>query len=339
MIDAMRSIDFYRHLEKSSVAPVYLFKGDADLLMEEAWNKLVEKVIPAKARRFNGEKLQAKECSAAEVVTRLSSIAMFGTKRLLMVQGAEAWPKDQQKEVLSYIAEPYPTACLVLTVFGKKGLEKLEAAVSSVGVVVDLAGPTEWNAPRWLQDRALSQNKKLSPKAASFLLEQTGLDLHLLEKELEKLVSYVGDRKTIELEDVQDVVSSQRGFTIFELLRLISRRESSQALRALARLIRAGEPPLAILALMARQVRILWQSKDAVNRGVSLAELGRHLRLPQSVVKNYVKESSFFSERELYHLHKAIRAVDVGLKGTGTKPEWLMEDLVLKLTEGVGRTC
>lgn len=338
-MNAMRSIEFYRHLKKSAVAPVYLFKGDADLLMEEAWNKLVEKVVPPKARRFNGEKLQAKECSATDVVGRLRSIPMFGSKRLLMVREVETWPKDQQKEILSYLTEPYPSACLVLAATGKKGIEKLETAVSSVGEVVDFAGPTEWNAPRWLQDRARIQNKKLSSQAAASLLEQTGLDLHLLESELEKLVTYVGDRETIELGDVKEVVSSQRAYTIFELLRLIGRRESHQALHALRRLIRAGEPPLAILALMGRQVRILWQTKDALNRGLSLGELSRQLRLPQSVVKNYIKESSSFSERKLYQIHRAIREVDIGLKGTGTKPEWLMEDLVLKLTEGAGKTC
>lgn len=318
------------------MAPVYLFKGDADLLMEEAWAGLVERVIPANARRFNGEKLAAKDCPAVEVVNRLRALPMFGSKRLIMVRGAHAWQKDQQKPLLAYLEEPYPSACLVLTVSSRKGTEKLEAAAASVGVVVDFVGPTEWNVAQWLQERARSKNKKLTPQAASVLFDQTGLDLYRLEQELEKLTVYVGERGTIDVADVQELASAQRGFTIFELLRLISRRDTSQAVKAMRRLLLSGEQPLVILALMARQVRLLWQSRDAVERGMTPADLSRRLRLPQSVVKNYVKESASFSQQELSRIHKAIRQVDIGLKGMGTKPEWFMEHLVLRLSEGLG---
>lgn len=329
----MRSTEFFSHLEKTSVAPVYLFKGEADLLMEEAWKKLLDKIVPAKAQRFNGERLQAKEHSAVDILERLKSLPMFGTKRLVMVQGIDAWPKQQQEAILSYLEKPHPTACLVLAASQKKGLEKLEAAVASVGIVVGFAAPTERDAPRWLQERAHLQNKNLPFKAASLLLEQVGLDLFRLERELDKLVAYVGNRETIEVGDVKEAVSYQRSFSIFELLRFVSRCERSRAVHSLRNLIRAGEPPLAILALMSRQIRILWQSKDALANGLSISELSRQLHLPQFVVKNYAQESSLFSEKELHKIHTAIRAADLALKGTGTSPELIMENLVLKISQ------
>lgn len=333
----MRSSEFFSHLETASAAPVYLFKGEAVLLMEEAWKKLLAKIVPAKAQRFNGERLQARDHSAAAILEKLKSLPMFGTERLVMVQGIEAWPKQQQEAILSYLEQPYPTACLVLATSQKKGLEKLEAAVASVGIVVGFAAPTERDTPRWLQERVRLQNKKLSFKAASLLFEQVGLDMYRLERELDKLVAYVGNREVIEVDDVKEAVSYQRSFSIFELLRFVSRCERRRAVHSLRNLIRAGEPPLAILALMSRQIRILWQSKDALANGLSISELSRRLHLPQFVVKNYAQESSLFSEAELHKIHIAIREADLALKGTGTNPELIMENLVLKISQPTGK--
>jgi len=333
----MRSSEFFRHLENDPVAPVYLFKGEADLLMEDAWKKLLDRIVPAKAQRFNGERLQAREYSAVDILDRLKALPMFGTKRLVMVQAIDAWPKQQQEAIFSYLEKPLPSACLVLTASGKKGLEKLEAAVASIGIVVGFAAPSERDAPRWLQERARLQNKNLPFKAASLLLEQVGLDLYRLESELDKLVTYVGNRETIELDDVKEAVSYQRSFSIFELLRFVSRCERSRAVHSLRNLIRAGEPPLAILALMSRQIRILWQSKDALANGLSISELCRQLHLPQFVVKNYAQESSLFSETELHKIHTAIREADLALKGTGTNPELIMENLVLRISQPAGK--
>jgi DNA polymerase-3 subunit delta len=225
---------------------------------------------------------------------------------------------------------------LVLTTAQKKGLDKLEAAVSLVGIVVGFAAPGERDAPRWLQERAQLKDKKLSSQAASLILELVGLDLHRLENELDKLVTYVGNREAIEADDVQETVSYQRSFSVFELLGFVSRGDRSRAVHSLRSLIRAGEPPLAILALMSRQIRILWQSKEALANGVSISELSRHLRLPQFVVKNYAQESSLFSETELHKIHTAIREADLALKGTGSSPELIMENLVLKIAQPTG---
>jgi DNA polymerase III subunit delta len=329
----MRVAEFLRHVESTSVAPVYLFKGEADLTMEEAWKKLLDKIVPAKARRFNGERLGAKEHSAAVVIEKLNSLPMFGTRRLVMVQGIEAWAKEGQNAMLSYLEKPHSTACLVLTSSQKKGIERLEAAVAAVGIVVVFAAPTEREAPRWLQERARLQNKNLSLQAASLLLDQVGLDLQRLERELEKLAAYVGDRQRIELEDVREGVSGQRSFSIFELTNYISRRQRSLAVRSLRNLMRAGEAPLALIGLLSRQFRIIWQIKDGIEKGVPLSELNRHLRLPQFVLTNYVKESASYSETQLQEIHKAMREADLNLKSSGTNPELIMENLILRISE------
>jgi DNA polymerase-3 subunit delta len=256
---------------------------------------------------------------------------MFGKKRLVLVQHIENWAKGEQKLLLAYLQKPIPTACLVLTLDHAKGMERLEAAVEAVGVLVRFAPLTDWDAPRWLQNRARQQGKQLTPRAAAFLTEWVGLDEQALGQELEKLILYVGETATIDLAEVQEVASFQRHFTSFEMMRLVGQKDTSKALTALRKLILGGEAPLAILGLLARQVRLIWQVKDGVERGMATSELGRRLNLYPKVLSQYAEQAKAFSHSRLEEFHEAIRTGDVWLKSSGLSPEVILEALIVSM--------
>ncbi len=327
----MKAADFYRHLETGALAPVYLFVGNAELQIEEAWSRLLRAIVPESARRFNGERLRAREIPAAQVLPLLETLPMFGHRRLVMVQHIENWAKDQQKLLLAYIQKPIPTACLALTLDHAKGMEKLEAAVEAVGIVVKFASLTEWDAPRWLQNRARGQGKQLTPKAAAFLTEWVGLDEQALGQELEKVILFTGESATIDLAEVQEVASFQRHFSSFEMMRLVGQKDTSRALTALSQLLLAGEAPLAILGLLARQVRLIWQVKDGMERGMGTSELGRCLNLYPKILNQYVDQARAFSQVRLEEFHEAIRTSDVLLKSSGVSPEMILESLIVSM--------
>lgn len=322
---------FSQHLQQGDPAPAYLFLGSSDLLLDEAWKALVEKLVPPKARKFNGERLQAGECEAEEALNRLRTLPMFGTRRLLMVQNVEAWKKEQRDSLLNYLAHPNPNACLVLTAASRKGLEKVEAAVNSRGLVVTFPVLGSKEIPRWLQERARQRGKQMSSQAAYYLFEQVGEDLSCLEQELEKLCLYVGDRSRIELEDLEEAVSAQKTFTVFELVRYVGQKNAGMALRSLRALTLSGQPPLVILSLLARQIRILWQVKEGVENNVPLPEIAREAGLPLFVVQGHAGQAAAFTHEELYGAHALIRRADLSMKSTGTNPAWILESVVVSL--------
>jgi DNA polymerase-3 subunit delta len=294
---------------------------------------MLEKFVPPAARRFNGERVSARDWNAAQVLERLSIVPMFGDRRIAMVLNVESWPKDQRDLICSYLERPYPRACLVLTAGQKKGVQEIERAVESAGITVELPLPSEREAPTWLQERARMRLKRLNPQGAALLVEHVGVDLFRLEREIEKLCTYVGDREVIDARDVKELVGLQRSFSVFELLRYISRRQSAQAIGALRNLMTAGEPPLGILALLARQFRHLWQIKDALDRKVPEAQIAQTLKLSPGSVKAYAHQAPHFSEQELYAIHRKLRETDLALKRTGISPETILEALVVGLCQ------
>ncbi len=322
---------FLHQLDTSKPAPAYLFLGGSDLLHNEAWKALKERIVPPKAARFNGEKLHAAECNAEDVINRMRILPMFGTRQLLMVQNVEEWKKEQKEVLLTYLAQPNPNACLVLTTLSRKGLEKVEEAVSRHGVVVTFPVLGDKNLPGWLRERIGGSGKQLSPQATQYLLELVGNDLNCLEREMEKLCLYVGERTKIERQDIEETVSAQRAFTVFELMSHVGRKETGKALESLNNLILSGQHPLIILSMLARQIRILWQVNDGIERGMALPQIAREAGLQAWTLKEHARQAPSFTHEDLLAAHAAIRNADIRMKSTGTSPVSILEELIIGL--------
>jgi DNA polymerase-3 subunit delta len=111
----------------------------------------------------------------------------------------------------------------------------------------------------------------------------------------------------------------------------VGQKQSGKALASLRSLLLAGDSPLGILALLSRQIRVVWQVKDGLEEGVHLEALAQKLRLPGFAVRDYARQAAQFSELRLARMHQIVRETDSALKGSGTSPEKLMELLIIDL--------
>jgi DNA polymerase-3 subunit delta len=326
----MQSEELLKALSSGKHKPVYLFLGDSPFLMEEAWKALLSKSPAGAGKGGGGERVRAAEISAGQVIERLATLSMFGARRL-MVEGIDSWTKGDLTALGSFLPRIPATACLVLTSKGKKGIEGLTKSVESVGEVVQFRAPSGKEAPRWLMERARERGKILAHRAAFLLVEMAGDDFHTLLSELEKICTFVGERETIEAEDVQESACSQRNFSMFDLLDQIKARQAGKAVRSLRGLIISGESPLKVLASLAWQIRIIWQIKEGMRQGLTEAQITQKLKLHPYVVKKAREQAARYAQEDLHEILDAMRQADVSMKSTGTSPEMILEELLLDL--------
>ncbi|SMC24885.1 DNA polymerase III, delta subunit [Desulfacinum hydrothermale DSM 13146] len=327
----MDSRAFIESLQQPPTRPVYLFKGAEPFLMDQAWQALVEALgRSVKTGRIKGERFSAKDVSAADVAERLRTLSVFTPLRVVLVRDVEAWTKDQREILHGYLRKPNPRSCLVLSVAPKKAWKELERLVQAHGAVVDFKGLNERQIPSWVRDRAASQGKRISLTTAGLLAAKVGTDLQALERELEKLSLYVGDRPEILDGDVDAAVAHRHSDNIFKLMDYVGEKRPAEAFLCLRGLLQAGDAPLSILALLARQVRLAWQVKDGLERGQTVAQLAKTLRLPPFVVEKHARQAQRFSHQALGALHSALLHVDLRLKTTALDPEKALESLIYR---------
>ena len=111
----------------------------------------------------------------------------------------------------------------------------------SKAVVVECAGPADTNeAARWVRDRVAQEGKAIDPRAARLVAERTGPDIGRLRSDVERLVLYAGDDKSITEADVKEVVGAATSQDDWSVTRAIERGSAGEALRELALLMDGG---------------------------------------------------------------------------------------------------
>lgn len=149
-------------------------------------------------------------------------------------------------------------------------------AIQETGLVVDCTVPKgETRADRLAQDAtmqaamedALAQaSKRMAVDARKRLMQWTGFNLRTLSGSLEKLISFVGDRKTITDADVTTVLRRTRKDPIFEFTNAVADRDLPASLFFMKSLLDDGIHPLQLLAAAANQIRRLLLAKDFIVR-------------------------------------------------------------------------
>ena len=162
--------------------------------------------------------------------------------------------------------------CLIFTAEAVDKRKKLYKIIEELGVV-HYFGEVKGEAAQkgMLQKEAQKlldrYGKKLSPAAWIALGKKTGFELRRSMSELDKLISFIGERSIVEKEDVEEVVGKTKEDEIFALTNALSEKNQLAALEALKNLLDQGIHHLIILTMMVREIRFLLQARVLVDSG------------------------------------------------------------------------
>ena len=183
--------------------------------------------------------------------------------------------EDKGKLLQQAIEKGFPqNNHLIITADMVDKRKSLYKAINKYGIVVDCSVPKgERRADRMAQEKVLyenmetvlTKNKKRMDKAAiAAMFEMTGFSLGSFLNNLEKLISYVGERNKITIDDVKFVLKRTKSDPIFELTNAISERNLEKAIFFLNSLLPQLDHPLQLFAAITNQVRKLLLIKGFV---------------------------------------------------------------------------
>jgi DNA polymerase-3 subunit delta len=205
------------------------------------------------------------------VLDELLTISMWGDKRLVLVDDADDFVTKQRVPLEKALQKPPKKSLLMLVVNKWQKTTRLYKLVEKIGLNLSCEPLKDAEIPRWLIETAREQfEKDLDRPAASLMLELAGSGLGLLEQELSKLASYVGDRQRITTEDVTKLVGGWRAETTWALVDALLAGQVGQALNCLDKLLAAREAPLMILGGLAFKFRQISQATEISRHGTKL---------------------------------------------------------------------
>ncbi|MFH2012708.1 MAG: DNA polymerase III subunit delta [Pseudomonadota bacterium] len=331
MPPTMTPQELTRHLEKEEVLPVYYLYGDETYLIDEALRNIEERVISSGFKDFNYDIFYGSENVAPEIINAAQTIPALSQKRLIVVKDAGQLSAKDIEQLTSYISDPSPFACLVFIGEKVNLRAKFFVHLLECGVIAQLNHPKERELPYWIQKVAGRFNNKISKDAVALLIEVVGNNLQQLYNEIEKVSIFIGEKRTIEVEDFEAVVTELKVESIFTLVDAVGNKDREKALNILIKILASGEDHLRILGMIIRQFRLIFITKELLQKGLKPTEIGNKLKINRYFLEGFLKQVDQFSFDELKGAFDKFLNTDLALKSSRISKRLILERLILDL--------
>jgi DNA polymerase III subunit delta len=325
-----------RSIKLKQFSPIYLFFGEEDFLLEEIVGLIIKEAIDEASKSFNLDVLYGGDLDAKDVVSTATSFPMMGDRRVVIVREFESL---LNKDLLLPILEKPPqTTCLVLITDKPDYRQKVYKTIKEKGTVAEFKRLYDSEIPGWISKRITNLGKKITPDACQHMQAYIGRSLHEVQNEIDKLLIYVGDKKTIDVEDVSNIVGASKLYNIFELQKAIGQKNIKSALEILERMLDAGEYPVGIISMLTKYFQKIWLLQELRMKTKREAELISGLGIRPFTFREFNEAASKYTSAEIENCFAILLETDKSLKSTMTDAKLLMTVLLVKMIKGDGIT-
>ena len=296
--------------------PAHLLYGD-NFLVSEALGEFREKVGPPDLLDANNHRISGAQVDLGQLRAVCSAMPFLADRRLVVVDGLlglfESRPRRRRspasagragsagqargapslwKELPKYIGEEMAlTTELVFQEGEVSSGNPLFRMLRPALQVREFPTPSGEGLGRWIRNRVGEKSARITPGAIALLTQLVGGSLWTMDSELEKLALYARDRE-IEEGDVRSLVSGAREANIFAAVDALLEGRTAVALRLVHRLREDGAELHYIIAMTARQLRLVTIARDLIDRGHKVREIGQRLGLTREFVLNKTMEQA-----------------------------------------------
>lgn len=253
---------FIAELSGDARRPGYVLLGDDAFLLERARRGVLKALVPADLRDFCLHDLDLAQTSIFEALDLAQTPSLMAPFQVLFVRNIKTlYGRGQKKEEFAaiddYFRRPNPQALLLfvadhirlpqdvrtMDMQDKERAEKIRETLGDACGVVELQRVSDEDALRWVMREAETRGVRLHEDAARELVDALGAEMLTLASELDKLVLYAQARNasSVELADVETMVSAAKQRSLYELTDAISQKDAPRAVALLHGLLNASE--------------------------------------------------------------------------------------------------
>ena len=268
---------------------VHLIFGDDEYFVAEKATKLVDSLVPEADRALGMEivdgavdlvddaKRATENCLAA-----LLTLGMFGGTKLVWFKNVsfltdnKVGKSERVKAVVNKLADiikqglPEGITLVVSAAKVNKRYAFYKACKANGDLqefsLPDKAYKVEEDVARKVKLFAEEYGLKFPEPVRQAFLGKVGSDTRQIVCELEKLATYMGDRKDVTLDDINNIVSSSKSSLAWDLADAFGARDLSLALSVLRQLMFQKESALGLIMALEGRIRDLMVYKEGISR-------------------------------------------------------------------------
>ncbi len=329
-----------------------LLHGEDEFAIAGRVNQLKAELGDPSLASLSITELDGRSVSLAELRGVCDALPFLTAQRLVIVrglltrltgkgdEGGEAptgSAADFIEGLVEYFESPAETTSLAL-VESKPLNERsriLKAASKAPGAEIKrLDIPQGGELVKWIMRRAKEHGGEFTAAGAEALAAAVGDEPRMLANEIEKLLAYVNWAKPVEQSEVEQLTPAAGEAVIWDLVDALGARNGQLALNKFhALLAMPSQDQIAIFGMIARQFRLVLQTKEILEQGGAVGDVMRALDLKSSFpAEKYVRQSRNFTLAQLETVYRRLLDLDLSLKTGGADDPTAMDTFIAALT-------
>ena len=320
----MRRID--EDIANGQFKNLYLIYGEEDYLKLQYKNKLIAALVN-EGDNMNFSKYEDNGINTAQIIDQAETMPFFAEHRVILIENS-GFGKKMPEDLGNYLSTipEFTVFIFVEPTADKRG--KLYKAAKAAGRDIEINMPNEAVLAKWVGAQLNAAGKQMKKDAWSQFLNMTHESMDNMSRELEKLITYVGDRNQITIDDVNAICIAKVETKIFDMLNAISAKDMVKTMDLYQDMLSAKEPPMRILTMIVRQFRQMKVVKELSGFGNNASTIAGKVGMPDFAVRRTMQLAGNFSDKEITNLLNDAADFEEKFK-TGRLDEKLAVELII----------
>lgn len=260
-------------LKNGELDNVYIFYGEEGYLCRTYLDKLRETLVAPGFEEFNHHRVPGKGLSILALQETVEAMPMMAEKTLVEVTDLDIFRLDEiGRNQLINLLEDFPDYCTLVFVYdtvvykrdGK--MKKLCTAIDKHVTEVEFCKQESKVLYSWVRRHFQATGHDIEPETIEHLLFTCGSMMTNLAPEIAKIGAYAKDQ-TITRQDIDALADPVLDARVFDMTSRVTAGKFDDAAAVLADLLRMQEEPIAILAVISRELRRLYTARIALDTG------------------------------------------------------------------------
>jgi len=314
----------------STKPAIILLVGKERYLKEKAINDLRSSFLDNSCQELDYKVLHGTDTSADEILSSVSTIPFFSSKRLVVIKDFDKLSKEDKSRLIKYIKNPNQYTCLIID-SDEGAIVEDDPSLARHLKIMKFLNPTEAEAASWIARFVSSHGKTIEEGAIEILRESHGGDLLSLSQELGKLIAYAGLRDKITSADVENLAGKSVLSSAFDIAHAVAEMDTGRAISIIRELSYHGKRPHEIIGLLSWHFKTLLRIKTLFSLRRTEYAVIQELRLPRKNAQALFTQSALYSYEQIGHKLRTLLEADLGIKRAKYSPSLILEFAVIRL--------
>lgn len=333
---------FKLELKNGSFARMYVLHGEEKYLVYSCRNALKKQLVDPVTEDFNYHRFTAENWDISAFSEAVDGIPMMSETTMVEVSDINFFGfKESDRDAMVSILSDIPEYCTIVFLYDTvewkqdRRLKKLSAAVDAAAKVYEMTRQPENVLIPWILRELRGVDKTMTDDVCRYLILQTGGSMTVLGAELQKLMVYT-DQHEVKKQDIDDVVIPVLEAMIFDITRLIGNRSFDAAMGKIQNLLAQDTEPIAINAVISRQLRQMYGARVLMEHGKGAYELMELFGLRDFAAREVYGQARGFKKRQLKAAMRLSAETDFSMKTSIADSEALLFQMLLQMSLMLG---